>query len=935
MTGREKRRVLSLTLSLVLLLGLLPTSALAYGLRVDPSWYSTSSSNASLDYIEIYGGDAGGPYGVLEQAGPCVVSSHVRIVGGSAGTSFDGKRQPGNAARLSANDDGVLLTVKGPFSMASGMTDGITEGGDAVYYGYALSAPEIELVRNSGAINFSLPTLHVGDGDTALRLSDTPANRDSDRGDGVYIGEARLGGGSLTVTGVAGKTGDAWINTLLLTGGGTFDDTANPIGLGTLALDGGELNGRNWSGIIDHAYEDPSIVLADGGGTFRLDRDAALSHTLTGAGALTKAGTGLLRLTGTNTHSGGTAVEGGALVLDSAAAAGTGAVTVAGGAGLELAFAGAFPNDIAGAGTLTKTGAGPLRLTGTVTYSGGTAVEDGTLVLDSAAAAGTGAVTVAEGAGLELAFAGEFPNDIAGAGSLVIDPGAGGETVLGGDIACKTLTVRSGGVKLTGTLACERIETWDDSTFTLKDGSTPIVIEPKSHTVTAGEAPQTPAAGVHYTVENLGGRTLTGSMAMRYVSGGFASPSPIDIRTYAPGVYGADAIRAEFSGVTAADGTPVVFHISQKPTVTVAAPSGSSGGSGNSGGSGDSDDGPSFTDEALRTIRNAEDGGTVKLNLPYDGKLPGKVLEEAAGRDITLELRAGTGAAWILQGTDIPQGKLSDLNLKVDTAADTIPVTVLNALTGEKTAMQLELRHDGPFGFPLTLRLEVGTESAGLFANLYYYDETARALEYQSTAKIGADGKADIPFSHASSYAVVIDQTSHAPAALPFTDVTKGDWCYDAVAYVYGAGLMMGTTETAFGPAGAVTRAQVWTVLARLDGADTSGGAPWYAPAQAWAVEKGVSDGTNPDGPVTREQLVTMLYRYAQSAGRDVSVGGDTNILSYTDAFDVAEWAIPAFQWACGSGIVSGTSGATLSPRAGATRAQLAAILQRFSIGMV
>ncbi|WP_295582805.1 S-layer homology domain-containing protein [uncultured Oscillibacter sp.] len=869
MTGREKRRVLSLTLSLVLLLGLLPTSALAYGLRVDPSWYSTSSSNASLDYIEIYGGDAGGPYGVLEQAGPCVVSSHVRIVGGSAGTSFDGKRQPGNAARLSANDDGVLLTVKGPFSMASGMTDGITEGGDAVYYGYALSAPEIELVRNSGAINFSLPTLHVGDGDTALRLSDTPANRDSDRGDGVYIGEARLGGGSLTVTGVAGKTGDAWINTLLLTGGGTFDDTANPIGLGTLALDGGELNGRNWSGIIDHAYEDPSIVLADGGGTFRLDRDAALSHTLTGAGALTKAGTGLLRLTGTNTH------------------------------------------------------------------SGGTAVEDGTLVLDSAAAAGTGAVTVAEGAGLELAFAGEFPNDIAGAGSLVIDPGAGGETVLGGDIACKTLTVRSGGVKLTGTLACERIETWDDSTFTLKDGSTPIVIEPKSHTVTAGEAPQTPAAGVHYTVENLGGRTLTGSMAMRYVSGGFASPSPIDIRTYAPGVYGADAIRAEFSGVTAADGTPVVFHISQKPTVTVAAPSGSSGGSGNSGGSGDSDDGPSFTDEALRTIRNAEDGGTVKLNLPYDGKLPGKVLEEAAGRDITLELRAGTGAAWILQGTDIPQGKLSDLNLKVDTAADTIPVTVLNALTGEKTAMQLELRHDGPFGFPLTLRLEVGTESAGLFANLYYYDETARALEYQSTAKIGADGKADIPFSHASSYAVVIDQTSHAPAALPFTDVTKGDWCYDAVAYVYGAGLMMGTTETAFGPAGAVTRAQVWTVLARLDGADTSGGAPWYAPAQAWAVEKGVSDGTNPDGPVTREQLVTMLYRYAQSAGRDVSVGGDTNILSYTDAFDVAEWAIPAFQWACGSGIVSGTSGATLSPRAGATRAQLAAILQRFSIGMV
>ena len=169
----------------------------------------------------------------------------------------------------------------------------------------------------------------------------------------------------------------------------------------------------------------------------------------------------------------------------------------------------------------------------------------------------------------------------------------------------------------------------------------------------------------------------------------------------------------------------------------------------------------------------------------------------------------------------------------------------------------------------------------------------------------------------------------------PFADVKVGDWFYDAVKYVHQKGLMVGVTETAFGPDGPVTRAQVWTVLARLDGADTSGGAPWYAPAQTWAVQKGVSDGTDPDGPVTREQLVTMLYRYAQNAGMDVSVGGDTNILSYSDAPDVAAWAVPAFQWACGSGIISGTSGATLSPRTGATRAQLAAILQRYSSGTV
>ena len=293
-----------------------------------------------------------------------------------------------------------------------------------------------------------------------------------------------------------------------------------------------------------------------------------------------------------------------------------------------------------------------------------------------------------------------------------------------------------------------------------------------------------------------------------------------------------------------------------------------------------------------------------------------------------LTVQAGTGGK-ITQGVSGSYAQGASITLKAE--ANAIPVTVLNALTGEKKVMQLKLSHNGAFDLPLTLRLETGKENAGLFANLYYYDETDKALEYQSTAKIGPDGNADLPFDHASSYAVVIDETSHAPVIWenPFTDVQETDWFYEAVAYVQQKGLMTGTGEMAFSPGGAVTRAQVWTVLARLDGQDTTGGAPWYAPAQDWAVKTGVSDGTNPDGAVSREQLVTMLYRYAQNAGMDVSVGGDTNILSYDNALDVAEWAVPAFQWACGAGVVSGTSDATLSPQDGATRAQLAAILMR------
>ena len=95
------------------------------------------------------------------------------------------------------------------------------------------------------------------------------------------------------------------------------------------------------------------------------------------------------------------------------------------------------------------------------------------------------------------------------------------------------------------------------------------------------------------------------------------------------------------------------------------------------------------------------------------------------------------------------------------------------------------------------------------------------------------------------------------------------------------------------------------------------------------AKANGVSDGTAPNANITREQLVTMLYRYAKSTGKDVSVGKDTNILSYADATTVSEYAVPAMQWACGAGIVNGANG-KLMPKGDASRAQVAAIFHRF-----
>ena len=182
------------------------------------------------------------------------------------------------------------------------------------------------------------------------------------------------------------------------------------------------------------------------------------------------------------------------------------------------------------------------------------------------------------------------------------------------------------------------------------------------------------------------------------------------------------------------------------------------------------------------------------------------------------------------------------------------------------------------------------------------------------------------------------------PESLPFTDIADNAWYADAVRYVYKHGLMAGTSATTFAPDVTTSRSMIATILWRMAGspvvnyamdfADVPQG-QWYSEAIRWAASEGIASGYgNTFGthdPITREQLATMLWRYAQSEGYDVSVGENTNILSYTDVSDVAEYAIPAMQWACGAGIISGTGdGSTLTPQGQATRAQAAVMLTRF-----
>ena len=182
---------------------------------------------------------------------------------------------------------------------------------------------------------------------------------------------------------------------------------------------------------------------------------------------------------------------------------------------------------------------------------------------------------------------------------------------------------------------------------------------------------------------------------------------------------------------------------------------------------------------------------------------------------------------------------------------------------------------------------------------------------------------------------------TEAPVDEPFVDVAEGDWFYDAVVYAYQNELMDGVGGNRFAPNSETTRAQLVTILYRLEGQPAvSGDLPftdvetgtWYTNAVLWAAQNGIVNGVTdttfaPGDEITRQQLVTILYRYAEAKGYDVSASADLS--GYPDAGQVQDYAQPAMAWAVAEGIVEGMDG-NLNPAGNASRAQIATILMRF-----
>ena len=342
------------------------------------------------------------------------------------------------------------------------------------------------------------------------------------------------------------------------------------------------------------------------------------------------------------------------------------------------------------------------------------------------------------------------------------------------------------------------------------------------------------------------------------------------------------------------------------------------------------------TDTLTNVSKSEANGMEIKLphaQLHLDREALAAVAAQSAGREVQLVVETDRAAkdtmtavqkqaldgmknAVVLEAYFVSNGqRISDFN------GGEVELSIPYQASGAIRAWYL--KEDGTRG-PVSVRYDKKNARLTLFHFSHYViEEMESSMDYAACAK---------------------DNTCPLSA---YADLVPTAWYHDGVHYCIENGLMQGISTASFLPNGRTTRAQLVTILWRLEGspavndgesfADIKDDA-WYARAVRWAADCGVVKGYDngsfgSDDAVMREQMVTILYRYAQYKGYDVSVGEDTNILRFNDALTVNGYAIPAMQWACGSGLVTGIareSGMFLAPADTTVRVQTATLMMRF-----
>ncbi len=347
----------------------------------------------------------------------------------------------------------------------------------------------------------------------------------------------------------------------------------------------------------------------------------------------------------------------------------------------------------------------------------------------------------------------------------------------------------------------------------------------------------------------------------------------------------------------------------------------------------------------------------VALTIPARPAAPANVsggTEQISGVDSSMEYRAVGSTSWTrCTGTSI--SNLSDGDYEVRIAATN------NGFASE--AVQVHVSpYTGRFSYEISTSVgDNGTISVDRYAtegervtitvspdDAYKLDDlsvTAGGKEVEVTANDDGTFSFTMPSGDVKISATFVEDPDWTEPEEPstevseiFTDVPANHWAVAAIQYVYDNGLMTGISANEFAPEATTTRAMIVSILARLEGVTSAEAAgftdvsdEWYATAVNWAANVGVVNGYEdntfrPNQPITREQLATILMNYAAYKGEDVSARADLS--NYTD--QPSAWATETMQWAVAEGLISGVTNTQLQPQGNATRAQVAAILQRF-----
>lgn len=437
-------------------------------------------------------------------------------------------------------------------------------------------------------------------------------------------------------------------------------------------------------------------------------------------------------------------------------------------------------------------------------------------------------------------------------------------------------------------------------------------------------------------------------------AGSIAWDDPADTVVVANQSYGWTFTPDDATNYETATGTLIPFvqtppDETEDPVLPILPPSGGNGSGSTGGGTGGSGSGSgnqggttTNPDQSVTTTTTDRDGNVTTTTTYPDGsksvvemKTDGTIIStdtDAQGNTATVTQNPdGSSVKTVenIDGSSSIQNTTSDgqtsamVNLPSETvdasnasgAPASLPMDAVTATKDSATApvVMVNTANDEP----VKVEIPVTNANNGTVAVLVKADGTEEIIK---TTALTSDGVAVTVNS--GDTVKIIDNTK------TFSD-TATHWGSDAVTFVAARELFSGTSETRFSPDDNMTRGMLMTVLARYENVDTNGGSVWYEKGVAWAVAQGLSDGTNPTGQISREQLATIIYRYAQSKGIDTTAGG--SLERFPDAGSVSDWAREAMSWAVGNGIISGVGGVTLDPSGNATRAQVATILMRFS----